>query len=101
MVEKSLGHAPGYLIVPTLHDKRTRAGKDCLTQLRRQYSDALWRSAVPVDTLLREASRQHITPAQLEEPSRGLEAYRLLLDDLISGQTTPAEPNQPGAWMAV
>lgn len=101
MVKNSRGNAPDYLIVPTLHDKRTRAGRDCLTQLRDQYADHLWRSAIPVDTLLREASRQHISPAKITDPSRGTEAYRLLLDDLISGQARVESPNKPGAWMAV
>lgn len=101
MVEKSLGHGPDFLIVPTLHDKRTRAGKDCLQTLRNDYADRLWRSAIPVDTLLREASRLHISPALISEPSRGLEAYRLLLDDLQSGSARVSEPSKPGAWMAV
>ncbi len=101
MVKKSLGHSPEYLIVPTLHDKRTRAGKDCLATLRQDYSEQLWRSAIPVDTLLREASREHVSPAKITEPSRGLEAYRLLLDDLISNRANVSEPTKPGAWMTV
>lgn len=101
MVEKSLGHSPEFVIVPTLHDKRTRAGKDCLAQLRTLYPSQCWRSAVPVDTLLREASRMHISPALISEPSRGLEAYRLLLDDLVSQNARVEHPSKPGAWMAV
>ena len=101
MVKNSRGQAPEYLIIPTLHDKRTRAGRDCLAQLREKYHTHLWRSAVPVDTQLREASRQHISPARITEPSRGTEAYRLLLDDLMTGQAQVESPNKPGAWMAV
>ncbi|QGG80262.1 AAA family ATPase [Litorivicinus lipolyticus] len=101
MVKKSRGSAPPHLIVPTLHDKRTRAGKDCLNELRRRYPDSLWRGAVPVDTLLREASRQQISPAQINESSRGLDAYEQLLRDIAAGTECVETPDKPGAWMAV
>ncbi len=101
MVKKSRGTAPPYLIVPTLHDKRTRAGKDCLAELRERYPHSLWRGAVPVDTLLREASRQQISPAQIGDPSRGLDAYTQLLADIDAGTECAQTPEKPGAWMAV
>lgn len=101
MIKKSRGAVPPFVIVPTLHDKRTRAGKDCLNQLRDKYSAHLWRGAIPVDTQLREASRMHISPAQLTDPSRGLEGYQLLVKDLAAGTALVEDPAKPGAWMAV
>ncbi|MDW3139193.1 ParA family protein, partial [Vibrio sp. 1288] len=47
-------------IVPTMYDKRTRASLQTLTQLKKDYPNQVWTSAVPIDTKFRDASLKHL-----------------------------------------
>ncbi|MFC3853333.1 ParA family protein [Salinispirillum marinum] len=71
-----------YLIVPTMYDRRTQAGQRSLRTLRQTYDDRLWKSAIPIDTRLRDASREGMSITQLDPTSRGCEAYTSLLKTL-------------------
>lgn len=74
-----------YTIVPTLFDRRTRAGVESLSLLRQKYRET-WISEIPVDTQFREASRTG-APLPLSNPqTRGSIAYAALLDTLL-GET--------------
>ena len=86
MVTKSRQTPLPYLIVPTMFDQRTRASIDALRVLRRSYPDSLWHSLIPVDTLLREASKAGIPPAYFTPQGRGATAYDRLLRDLMQPQ---------------
>ncbi|MEN9464503.1 MAG: hypothetical protein RL217_684 [Pseudomonadota bacterium] len=90
MVMRSQHRPLPYLIVPTLFDRRTLASLSTLKEMRAQYQDSLWSSAVPVDTRLRDASQQGLFPHTMDPQGRGVRAYRHLLEDLevLSG---PAE----------
>ncbi|WLD57001.1 ParA family protein [Salinispirillum sp. LH 10-3-1] len=71
-----------YLIVPTMFDRRTQAGQRSLRTLRQTYDDKLWKSAIPIDTRLRDASREGLSICQLDPNSRGCESYGSLLRTL-------------------
>lgn len=71
-----------YLIVPTMFDRRTQAGQRSLRTLRQTYDDKLWKSAIPIDTRLRDASREGLSISQLDPSSRGCESYLSLLRTL-------------------
>lgn len=71
-----------YLIVPTMYDRRTQAAQRSLRTLRQTYDERLWKSAIPVDTRLRDASREGLSIVQLDPASRGCEAYASLLKTL-------------------
>ena len=47
-------------IVPTMYDKRTRASLQTLKQLKRDYPNQVWTSAIPIDTKFIDASLKHI-----------------------------------------
>lgn len=70
-------------IVPTLYDRRTRASQDALHTLQENHGDRLWNGEIPVDTRFREASRQGQPLTVLHPWSRGSQAYRQLLSDLL------------------
>ncbi|MCM2678991.1 ParA family protein [Echinimonas agarilytica] len=72
-----------YLVVPTMFDKRTKAGGQAMETLNEQYGDRVWRSVIPVDTRFRDASLEHVPPSIFAAQARGVVAYRELLDDLI------------------
>jgi chromosome partitioning protein len=88
MVTKSRQVPLPYHIVPTMFDRRTRASIDSLRVMRESYPQHVWRSLIPVDTLLREASKAGIPPALYAPQSHGTLAYAKLLDDLLGDQET-------------
>ncbi len=87
MVGHSLRHGVKHLIVPTMFDRRTRVSEQVCAHLRKQYPGQLWRSHIPVDTVLRRASKEGRTPSQLDASARSVLAYRVLL-----GVVEPAYP---------
>ncbi|HCG5947674.1 TPA: ParA family protein [Vibrio parahaemolyticus] len=66
-------------IVPTMYDKRTRASLQTLTQLKKDYANQVWTSAVPIDTKFRDASLKHLPASHFASGSRGVFAYKQLL----------------------
>ncbi|EJR0961634.1 TPA: ParA family protein [Vibrio parahaemolyticus] len=66
-------------IVPTMYDKRTRASLETLTQLKKDYPNQVWTSAVPIDTKFRDASLKHLPASHFASGSRGVFAYKQLL----------------------
>nr|WP_305906683.1 ParA family protein [Methylomarinum sp. Ch1-1]MDP4519381.1 ParA family protein [Methylomarinum sp. Ch1-1] len=83
MVFNSRKIPPHYTIVPTMFDKRTRAARESLSSLRMKYPDHVWKSFIPVDTKVREAS-QAATPLSLfVKESKAVEAYADLLELLL------------------
>ncbi|ETX70129.1 cobQ/CobB/MinD/ParA nucleotide binding domain protein, partial [Vibrio parahaemolyticus EKP-028] len=59
-------------IVPTMYDKRTRASLQTLTQLKKDYPNQVWTSAVPIDTKFRDASLKHLPASHFASGSRGV-----------------------------
>ncbi|WP_031433526.1 ParA family protein [Methylomarinum vadi] len=83
MVFKSRKTNPHYTIVPTMFDRRTKAARESLISLRLKYPDNVWKSFIPVDTKIREAS-QAATPVSLfAKESRAAQAYTELLELLL------------------
>jgi chromosome partitioning protein len=66
-------------IVPTMYDKRTRASLQTLSQLKKDYPEKVWGSAVPIDTKFRDASLKRLPASHFAEGSRGVFAYKQLL----------------------
>src|SRR5690606_12859945 len=81
MVERSRRRPLPRHVIPTLYDRRTRAGVQVLGQMQDMYAGIVWRKAIPMDTRLREA------PMLVgEEPptGRGADAYGSALRWLLS-----------------
>ncbi|PWI35087.1 cobalamin biosynthesis protein CobQ [Vibrio albus] len=66
-------------IVPTMYDKRTKASLQTLTQLKQDYPEQVWSSAIPIDTKFRDASLRNLPASHFAEGSRGVFAYKQLL----------------------
>ena len=84
MINRSRSSHLPYLIIPTMFDRRTRASIGALEELKQTYGDELWDGVIPVDTQFREASRNGLPLAQHLPQSRGAEAFRGMLDDLLA-----------------
>ncbi len=83
MVFNSRKLQPNYTIVPTMFDKRTKAARESLISLRQKYPDNVWKSYIPVDTKIREASQAAIPVSLFVKDSRAAEAYSNLLELLL------------------
>ncbi len=80
MVERSRGQRLPVLVVPSMYDKRTRVAQDSLAALRARTGCTVWDEEIPVDTRVREASRNTATPAQFDPVSRGAIAFARLAE---------------------
>lgn len=83
MVQKARPKPLGVTIVPTMFDRRTQASVSSLNSLRKYYPTQLWRSAIPVDTRLRDASKLGVVPSVHNPEGRAIRAYRQLLSFLL------------------
>jgi chromosome partitioning protein len=83
MVTRARTRPLDVVVVPTFYDPRTRASRDSLEVLRRDFADIVWEDLVPIDTLFREASRVGVPPALFDPRARGVQAYARLLENLV------------------
>ena len=70
-------------IVPTMFDKRTKASVLAYQQLQETYGSKVWPGVIPVDTNFRNASEEQKVPSHFAASSRGVFAYKSLLDYLL------------------
>lgn len=82
LYRNSSGRSVPFLVVPTLFDRRTRASRDALLNLRCRDDITLWPDYIPVDTQIREASRLGVPLTRWQPESRAAEAYFRLADAL-------------------
>lgn len=75
-----------YTIVPTMFDKRTKASILSYRSLQEQYPEQVWSGVVPIDTNFRNASTCKQVPSDYAASSRGVYAYRNLLNHLLELQ---------------
>ncbi|NVJ48739.1 MAG: ParA family protein [Gammaproteobacteria bacterium] len=86
MVTKAQKHTIEYIIVPTMFDRRTKASIATLRNMRDEFGLHLWNKVIPVDTKFRDASKANQSANFLFPDSRGVYAYRKLLEYLQSKQ---------------
>ena len=79
IMQKSRNKPFKVTIIPTMYDKRTRASLQTLQQLKKDYPNQVWSSAVPIDTKFRDASIKHLPVSHFASGSRGVFAYKQLL----------------------
>ena len=72
-----------YTIVPTMFDKRTKASIIAYQQLQDAYQEKVWPGVIPIDTNFRNASVAQKVPSHFAANSRGVFAYKSLLDYLM------------------
>ncbi len=72
-----------YTIVPTMFDKRTKASILAFRKLQEVYGNTVWPGVIPIDTNFRNASNSQKVPSDFSASSRGVIAYKNLLDYLI------------------
>jgi chromosome partitioning protein len=95
MIMQSRNEVLRYTVVPTLYDRRTKASRGALEALQEQYPETLWPGVIPVDTQFREASRVGAPLSMMAPGTRGVQAYRNLLEHLLSAtpQDQPSVAN--------
>ena len=73
-----------YTVIPTMFDRRTHASVKSLRQLKKDYDGHIWHSAIPVDTKLRDASKEGLAISDMDPKSRGALSYSNLLKTLLA-----------------
>ncbi|OKY24668.1 ParA family protein [Thalassotalea sp. PP2-459] len=73
-----------YTIVPTMFDKRTKASLLAYRKLQEVYGNTVWQGVIPIDTNFRNASEAQKVPSDFQASTRGVTAYKNLLDYLLS-----------------
>ncbi len=94
MMARSRQYQTQYTIVPVMYDKRTQASVSSLQTLRHDYPAHIWPGRIPIDTKLRDASRNGVPPHVEAPDSRAVEAYRSLFKYLWQRQNSPAQMAQ-------
>jgi chromosome partitioning protein len=91
MVERSRRRPLPVSVLPTLYDRRTRAGQEALRKMQDDHGERVWEDAIPVDTRLCNAELL-VQPVGEEGgyPGRALSAYRRALEWVLA-----AEAEQP------
>jgi len=84
MVERSRQRPLPVSIIPTMYDRRTRIGRETLSQLRGDYAGRIWGEAVPVDTQLSNADALACQVFSGDPPGRALAAYTRALEWLLA-----------------
>jgi len=75
-----------YTIVPTMFDKRTKASLLTYRKLQELYRAKVWPGVIPIDTNFRNASEASKVPSDYSASSRGVFAYKKLLEFLFEMQ---------------
>lgn len=76
-----------YTIVPTMFDKRTKASLMTYRKLEDLYQENMWSGVIPIDTNFRNASVERKVPSDYAHLSRGVLAYKKLLQHLTKMQS--------------
>lgn len=84
MVERSRRRPLPISILPTLFDRRTRAGHESVRLMQERHGQRVWADAIPVDTRLCSATTLMATPAGDGHAGRGQAAYARALDWLLA-----------------
>lgn len=85
MVERSRRRPLPVSVLPTLYDRRTRAGQDALRKMQEDHGERVWEDAIPVDTRLCNAETL-VQPIGEEGgyPGRALSSYRRALEWILA-----------------
>jgi chromosome partitioning protein len=71
------------LVVPTMYDRRTKSSVQSLRIIRGEFGDRVANSVIPIDTQFRNASSAGQVPSRYNHLARGVQAYDLLLAQLL------------------
>jgi len=86
MINHSRSVGLPFLIIPMMFDKRARSSVDTHDDLRHQHGSELWSDVIPLDHQFREASRNGLPLPQHLPQSRGAQAFKQLLDDVLAAE---------------
>lgn len=97
MVERSRHRPLPISILPTLFDRRTRAGNETLKQTQNTYGERVWDDAIPVDTRICNVESLTVPGTPGEYQGRGLSAYRRALEWILAADTAQLEHEEQAA----
>jgi len=84
MIERSRRRPLPVAVLPTLFDRRTRAGRDTFALLQEKYREDVWEEPIPIDTLVSNAEVLASQAFGDTFPGRAMPAYDRALDWLLA-----------------
>jgi chromosome partitioning protein len=91
MVQRSRRRELPVSILPTLFDRRTRAGNESLKDMQDSYGERVWEDAIPVDTRISNVNILTVPATSDDYPGRGLAAYRRALEWVLANDSARME----------
>jgi len=91
MVERSRRRPLPMSILPTLFDRRTRAGNESLRQMQDRHGARAWEDAIPVDTRISQSSSLTLPITGEDYPGRALASYRRALNWILADDARALE----------
>ncbi|WP_434213410.1 ParA family protein [[Pseudomonas] boreopolis] len=91
MVQRSRRRELPLSILPTLFDRRTRAGHESLKEMQARYGERVWEDAIPVDTRISNVDLLTAPASTDDYPGRGLAAYRRALEWMLANDAARME----------
>lgn len=85
-LNKALPEPVRYRAVATMYDKRAKACTRVLQLLHQKLGQAMFRTVVGVDTRFREASARGCSVYEIDQKSRGAQAYESLADEILASK---------------
>ncbi|WP_282271259.1 ParA family protein [Stenotrophomonas sp. PS02298] len=91
MVERSRKRPLPISVLPTLFDRRTRAGNETLKLMQERHGERVWEDAIPVDTRICNPAALTVPVLGDDYPGRGMAAYRHALEWLLLNEAAQLE----------
>ena len=91
MVERSRQRPLPISILPTLFDRRTRAGNETLKLMQDRHGERVWEDAIPIDTRICNPAALTVPLLGDDYPGRGMAAYRRALEWLLLSEAAQLE----------
>jgi len=93
MVERSRRRPLPVSVLPTLYDRRTRAGQEALRRMQDDHGERVWEDAIPVDTRISNTDLLVQAPSGEDAgyPGRARSAYRRALEWILAADSQPLE----------
>jgi hypothetical protein len=75
------------MVLPSMYDIRTKMGREILAELRKHFSERMFKTVVNFNTKLKEAASLGQPISEYDSASKGYADFKSLADELISTDT--------------
>jgi chromosome partitioning protein len=78
------------MVLASMYDIRTKMGREILSELRKHFSDRMFKSVINFNTKLKEAASLGQPVSEYDPASKGYKDFQVLAEELVSTDTKSA-----------